>query len=211
MRDSYSNFAALSAAEPPAAFSISMRDRGSQLAVAAPHGGGIEPGTSEIAVAIAGADLSYYLFEGHKRHGNAALHITSSNFDEPQGLALLRRAACVLTVHGEASETEAVYLGGLNTSFKLALSAALERHGYVVAENAKLQGRDERNICNIGLTGEGVQLELSAGLRRAFFESLSRAGRAKPTARLAEFSAVVRETVHGTARASISSRSGRGT
>src|SRR5512147_3147748 len=116
MRDTYRNFAALSATEPADAFSISTCDRASRVVVAAPHGGGIEPGTSEIAVAIAGRDLSYYLFEGHKREGNAALHITSSNFDEPRGLALLRRACCALTVHGEASETEMVYLGGLNAS-----------------------------------------------------------------------------------------------
>ena len=193
MSDRYSNFAALSAGERADAFSISLRDRGSRVAVAAPHGGGIEPGTSEIAVAIAGTDLSYYLFEGHKQQGNATLHITSSRFDEPQGLALLRRAGCVVTVHGEASRTETVYLGGLNTSLTLALRAGLERHGYLLREHPSLHGRDERNICNVGLTGAGVQLELSAGLRRTFFESLSRAGRAKPTVRLVEFSAIVRE------------------
>jgi phage replication-related protein YjqB (UPF0714/DUF867 family) len=196
MHDRYNNFAALRASEPAGAFSIAVCDRASHVVVAAPHGGGIEPGTSEIVVAIAGADLSYYLFEGHKRQGNAALHITSSNFDEPEALALLRRAACVLTVHGEASEAETVYLGGLNASLKLALTRGLESRGYAVRENAHLQGLDERNICNMGLTGQGVQLELSAGLRRTFFESLSRAGRTKPTARLAEFSAIVRETVH---------------
>jgi phage replication-related protein YjqB (UPF0714/DUF867 family) len=194
VRDKYDNFAALSAAEPADAFSISVCDRASQVAVAAPHGGGIEPGTSEIAIAIAGAHLSYYLFEGHKRQGNTALHITSANFDEPCGLALMRSAACVLTVHGEASESEAVYLGGRNLALKRALSAALVTHGYVVREDANLQGLDARNICNLGETGAGVQLELSVGLRRSFFESLSRAGRAKPSARLAEFSAIVRGT-----------------
>ena len=99
-----------------------------------------------------------------------------------------------MTVHGEASRTETVYLGGLNTSLTLALRAGLERHGYLVSERANLHGRDERNICNVGLTGAGVQLELSAGLRRTFFESLSRAGREKATVRLAEFTAIVRET-----------------
>ena len=211
MHDTYKDFAALSATEPADAFSVSMYEGASRVVVAAPHGGGIEPGTSEIAVAIAGADLSYYLFEGHKRQGNTVLHITSSNFDEPRGLALMRRAACVVTVHGEASEAETVYLGGLNTSLKSELRATLERAGYGVRQNASLQGLDKRNVCNIGLTGAGVQLELSAGLRRSFFQSLSRAGRAKPTARLAEFSGIVREAVHGTARASIKSRNGRGT
>ena len=182
MHDTYASFAALRAVEPADAFSVSMCDRRSHVVVAAPHGGGIEPGTSEIALAIAGTALSYYLFEGHKRHGNAALHITSVRFDEPRGLALLRRAACVLTVHGERSNTEAAYLGGLNAPLKAALAAELEGRGYVVRESAHLQGRDERNICNVGRMGAGIQLELSAGLRRSFFESLSRAGRANPTA-----------------------------
>jgi len=197
MPDQYRTFAALCAAEPADAYSISMRDRGSQIAVAAPHGGGIEPGTSEIALAIAGADLSYYLFEGHKRRGNAALHITSRHFDEPGGLALLRRAACVLTVHGEASEGATVYLGGLNAALKLDLAAALQRAGYAAREHhdPRLQGLDASNICNAGLGRAGVQLELSAGLRRSFFESLTRAGRAKPTVRLAEFSGIVRAAV----------------
>jgi phage replication-related protein YjqB (UPF0714/DUF867 family) len=194
MRDTYRTFAELRAAEPADAFAVSICDRASRIVVAAPHGGGIEPGTSEIAVAIAGADLSYYLFEGHKRQGNSALHITSANFDEPCGLALLRRAASVMTVHGEASQTETVYIGGLNASLKFALAGALEKRGYAVRGNANLQGLDNRNICNLGLTGAGIQVELSAGLRRSFFESLSRAGRAKPTARLAEFGGIVRET-----------------
>jgi phage replication-related protein YjqB (UPF0714/DUF867 family) len=53
------------------------------VAVIAPHGGGIEPGTSELATAIAGDDFSLYLFEGLKSAGNGELHITSTNFDEP--------------------------------------------------------------------------------------------------------------------------------
>lgn len=196
-RDFYADFAALRAAESAAEFSIAICDRGSHVAVAAPHGGGIEPGTSEIAAAIAGKGLSYYLFEGHKLTGNKVLHITSSRFDEPTGLGLMRRAVCVLTVHGEESDDEIVYLGGLNALLKSELQTALQERGYVAIEHHKpsLQGLDARNICNIGLAGSGVQLELTAGLRRSFFESLSRAGRAKPTPRLSEFSAIVREVV----------------
>jgi phage replication-related protein YjqB (UPF0714/DUF867 family) len=45
------------------------------LAILAPHGGGIEPGTSELAEAVAGEGLSFYAFEGLKRSGNAVLHV----------------------------------------------------------------------------------------------------------------------------------------
>lgn len=193
MHDTYANFHALKLAEPATAFGILSRDSGSSVLVAAPHGGGIEPGTSEIACAIAGDVLSYYMFEGLKPKGNKALHITSSNFDEPTGLALMRSAAIVLTVHGEDSEDEVVYLGGLHTLANSTLSSLLERHGYKVREHANpmLQGTSKKNICNLGRQGAGVQLELSAGLRSTFFGSLTRVGRGKPTAKLFEFSGLV--------------------
>ena len=45
-----------------------------RFAVMAPHGGGIEPGTSELACAIAGKQHSYYTFSGIKTSGNRLLH-----------------------------------------------------------------------------------------------------------------------------------------
>ena len=62
----------------------------SPVAVIAPHGGGIENGTSELARAIAASDFSLYLFEGLRRSRNyTALHLTSRCFDEPQCLGLI--------------------------------------------------------------------------------------------------------------------------
>lgn len=194
MPDKYVNFAALASSEPKDAFSVSVRNAGSTVVVAAPHGGGIEPGTSEIALAIAGADLSYYLFEGHKVENNSDLHITSSNFDEPQCLALLEATNIVLTVHGEESATEVVYLGGRHRAALGRIQSELDSLGFVVRRHSdpKLQGIHPRNICNIGRIGAGVQLELSRGLRSSFFESLTRAGRKKATPRLLDFGARVR-------------------
>ena len=54
MTDKYRTFAELAANESPESYRIVTTDRGSQVAVAALHGGAIEPGTSEIARAIAG-------------------------------------------------------------------------------------------------------------------------------------------------------------
>jgi hypothetical protein len=51
-------------------------DRGSAIAVLAPHGGEIEPHTSTIARAIASDTLSLYLFEGLRSHrDHCELHI----------------------------------------------------------------------------------------------------------------------------------------
>jgi phage replication-related protein YjqB (UPF0714/DUF867 family) len=195
--DKYGSFADLSSAERPGSYAIAVRDLATEIIVAAPHGGGIEPGTSEIALAIAGDDLSYYLFEGRKRDGNGVLHITSTNFDEPRGRALFRAAGCVLAIHGEASGEEVVYLGGLNASLKVAVAGSLILGGYTVLEHKSpyLQGLDKKNLCNIGRAGAGVQLEISAGLRRSFFSSLTRAGRRVRTDRLAEFSARIRSAL----------------
>src|ERR1019366_7404121 len=76
----YPNFAALKQAEREGEdFDIVCRPRRSPVAVIAPHGGEIEPGTSEIAAAIAGDEFNLYCFEGCKPSGNIGLHITSAN------------------------------------------------------------------------------------------------------------------------------------
>lgn len=195
MADKYTNFAALALGERKnGAFSITAHDAGSSVVIAAPHGGAVEPGTSEIAKAIAAGDLSYYLFEGQKPDGNGELHITSSNFDEPECLKLLKSAKTVLTVHGEASEHEVVYVGGRDKAARVRIQQHLEAKAFTVREHAdpSLQGTHQSNICNVGRSGAGVQLELSLGLRRTFFASLNRAGRQQPTPRLAQFAEAIR-------------------
>lgn len=194
MPDRYPNFAALAAAQPQGAFSIHVRDTGSPLVVVAPHGGAIEPGTSEIARAIAGDDLSLYLFEGTRPERNGELHLTSTRFDEPRCLALVAAAERVLTIHGENRDEEAVYLGGRDEAALAALRASLAANGFAALEHPDpaLLGRHPKNLCNRGRSGAGVQLEVSRGLRRGLFASLDRAGRAHPAPRLARFAAAVR-------------------
>lgn len=194
MADKYANFAALVSSEPSDAYSKSSRDVGSRVAVAAPHGGGIEPGTSEVALAIAGTDLSYYLFEGRKAEGNRDLHVTSTNFDDPECLALLRAAETVIAVHGEGGGEAVVYLGGRDDRLRGRIAAELGRRNFEVRThaNSELQGRHPRNVCNVGRSGAGVQLELSRGLRETIFRSLSAAGRGAATPRLSDFASAVR-------------------
>ncbi|MFF8955317.1 poly-gamma-glutamate hydrolase family protein [Streptomyces sp. NPDC014894] len=85
--------------------------------VLALHGGGIEPGTSEIALGIAGynpADLTpvtpvppnnwsthdYWMFEGLLGSGNSAMHITSTRCDDLVALSMAGGSANVISVHG---------------------------------------------------------------------------------------------------------------
>lgn len=164
------------------------------VAVVAPHGGRIEPGTSEIAESLAAADFSLYLFEGLKPRGNRDLHITSSNFDEPRCLALLAACDRVLTVHGDDSDPPVVFVGGLDVPLRDGVAAALASAGFNVDRHAnpRLQGRDPMNICNRGRSKAGVQLEISAGFRRKLFRSLSKKGRTQPTLTFLEFVGAVR-------------------
>jgi len=162
------------------------------------HAGRIEPGISEIVLAVAGDDLSYYLFEGIKAQGNRDLHITSTHFDESGCLALVKKSEHVIAIHGERSDDKVVYLGGLDTQLRKHLKSALIEADFMAKKHAKplLQGTSHKNICNRGKSLAGVQLELSNGLRRGFFQSLSMDGQRRPTELFYRFIAALRKGLH---------------
>lgn len=195
MVDKYRNFKKLSDSEKEGIdFRVVLRRTKSNIVVVAPHGGSIEPGTSEIADAIAGTDYSFYAFEGIKSSGNGDLHITSINFDEPRCLELVQSSPRVMTIHGERGAQAIVYLGGRDEKLRVRLRSSLRDHGFNVRdhEDPQLQGRDPSNICNRGTSQAGVQLEISADLRRRFFQSLTQYGRRHTTGDFDEFIDAVR-------------------
>ena len=152
--------------------------RWSPFAIIAPHGGGIEPGTTELAKAIAGWTYSYYSFEGIKISGNELLHITSTHFDEPKCLNLLESAEVAIAVHGCEGRDAMVQIGGLHDELGTRLMDALNAMGIpAVKAEADLAGQQPENICNMARSGMGVQMELSTGLRRSMFAGLDRTER----------------------------------
>ena len=183
--DKYQNYAELNATETEGQdFSVDVNDViSSQVAVIAPHGGSIEPGTSELCRAIAADRYSYALFEGIKSSANQDLHITSSRFDEPRFCQLVSTHTKVIALHGEKSHGSVVYLGGKDVDLAKHISQNLSQAGFKVAihDNPQLQGKSTNNICNRGLSAQGVQLEIAAGLRRQMFSSLNRQGRQTTT------------------------------
>lgn len=184
MTDLYTTFTALEASESRGVdFETHLRTTPSGWLVVAPHAGGIEPGTSEIALAIAGTDHSFYLFEGMKTSGNDILHIASTRFDDPALLDLLRQSGRVITVHGCTGAGEMIFIGGRDeNSAALILESLL--HAGIDGRRAgtiSFRGADPRNVCNRNRTGSGVQLEFSEGLRSRLFRDLTRAGRLSPT------------------------------
>jgi phage replication-related protein YjqB (UPF0714/DUF867 family) len=171
VNDRYSNFAELAAHEVRGThFTVNAQDRHTAVVVIAPHGGFIEPGTSEIAKAIAGEDFSFYSFEGLIRgrpHGD--LHITSHLFDEPEGLELVGSTQTAVAVHGrkDGDDPATVLLGGRNAALRDAIALSLKEAGFPVGlAEPKMDARDPGNICNRGSTGAGVQLELPLTLRK---------------------------------------------
>lgn len=169
MPDKYASFAELSSSEPDGSYRIEIRQTGSSVALIAPHAGKIEPGTSEICRHVAGSDLTYYLFEGCKPSSNRDLHITSARFDEPQGLNVAQSAQVVVTFHGQSGSDHFVNVGGRENGLCQTLIDLLTDGGYSASrqDNLALQGLDANNICNRGSTGQGLQLEISRGLRNA--------------------------------------------
>ena len=200
MADTYRNFADLERHEQAGlAYRIAVRRGQPPFAIVAPHGGGIEGGTSEIADAVAGLTHSFYTFEGLKTSGNQELHITSTRFDEPMCVTLLGVSEVVVTIHGEHSddEGEGVFVGGLDCARGKRITDLLNREGFNARPhtNSKLQGHEACNLCNRGLTAAGVQLELSKAVRLTMFESLSREGRTRTTERFDVFVRALREAL----------------
>lgn len=169
-KDKYKNYEKLTKSEKKGVdFDVKTCPGSTKVAIIAIHGGNIEPGTTEIAKIIADRELSFYTFIGTKSPGgNGDLHITSSNFDEPECLKLVQSCNTVISIHGENNNGKGnfVMVGGLNTELAARIEKNLKESGFKVIEPSEdVRGLDERNICNRGMSGTGVQLEISMELR----------------------------------------------
>lgn len=170
MKQPYNNFAELFTREKEGIdFVIKTTTKESPFLIMAPHGGHIEPGTSEIAKMIAGLDYSLYLFEGIKKSENWKLHITSVLYDEPIAIQMIQRADTAITVHGQEGIEEFLTIGGLHTELKNILSSNLQIAGFSLSspQTENFPGLNPLNVCNRGKLGRGIQLEISQGLRNA--------------------------------------------
>lgn len=164
-----------------------------QTIVMAIHGGGIEPGTSEIALAAAGyhpATLTpvvdghglhdFWLFEGLKSAGNGDLHVTASNYDEPIATELVQNARHCISLHGcsdpqaKVSETQPdgiIQIGGLDLALRDIVLKELTVAGIPaeITTNPDLLGEDPDNIANKTQIGGCVQLEMGTSFRASLF------------------------------------------
>jgi phage replication-related protein YjqB (UPF0714/DUF867 family) len=170
MPDKYARFADLAAGEMAEVdYRICLIDRASPIAIIAPHGGEIEPGTSQISASIAADKFSLYCFEGHASgRPHRDLHITSAKFDEPQGRRMAEASEIVVGVHGrkDRDDKQTVWIGGRDETLRDAIGEALERAGFKAKTTGhSLPGAEPANICNCGRRKAGAQLEIPRRLR----------------------------------------------
>lgn len=184
MADLYPSYAALAAAEVEGVdyTRTAVTPTGATWASVAIHGGGIEAGSGEMAKEVAGSRMRYFEFAGLKTSGNVDLHLTSTVYDEPLGVALVAGSRRCLSFHGYTGTTgiAETAVGGLDAALVSRVNTALRTAGFAVVDApSEIAGTDPLNICNENLSGAGVQLEMSRAQRAAFFPGgdLSRAMR----------------------------------
>jgi phage replication-related protein YjqB (UPF0714/DUF867 family) len=181
-------------------------DEEARTVILAPHGGGIERGTSELCLAVAGyhpaslpitppagVTYDYWMFEGIRDGGNADLHVTSTGCDDPVAVSLCGGALGALSLHGfkpenaqppRSPDEQVVLIGGGDDLLRPLLLDALCAVR-LPAENTGGQGEvggdDPCNIVNRTLRGKGAQLELSEPLRDTMFGENTRPQRKHTT------------------------------
>jgi len=196
--DKYRNIAELKQNErEDEDYTILYRELPSKITIMAPHGGGIEPGTIDIADYLAGCDYTFYAFKGLKKTGNKILHVKSNTFDEPIALKAAKNADIVISIHGAKDKSEIVHIGGTNQELKQTMMNALRSAGFdaMISEIPGLRGIKPENICNRCKTRKGVQLEISRGLRETLFENLQHRSLRKKTIVFYQFVKVLKESL----------------
>lgn len=185
MADTYPNYAALAAAQVLGVDYqiLSRTPTGSRLAHVAIHGGNIEPGTTELAQYLAGADHLFYAFDGMKSGDNTPLFINSINFDEPTGLALIAKADYAVSWHCSVDAVTAMtYISGLDTVLASKIVDRLTAAGFsamVGGTPAETDGDSTTSFVNKTNRHAGVKLEITTAQMQDFFLNgdLSRPGR----------------------------------
>jgi len=169
-----------------------------QKIVMAIHGGGIERGTSEIALAVAGyhpdtlvATIDnlglhdFWLFEGLLPSGNGKLHVTASHYDEPIATELVQNVRRCISLHG-CLDTQAngkIQIGGRDHQLRDIVLEELTIAGIPaeITTNKMLGGESPDNIANKTKILGCVQLEMGASYRSSLFGTNTQPDRKKTT------------------------------
>lgn len=152
---------------------IVTRNLGSQVIIAAIHGGGIEPGTTEIADLTAKkGEYDYFSFKGTKSKGNEDLHVTSRNYDQSVLIEKIKNKTNAVAIHGCDGDGNIIYIGGKDQKLIHEMTKQFEQLNINVEQEPEhISGAHDDNIINCCKTGAGVQLELTPDLRKMCFNN----------------------------------------
>ena len=176
-----------------------------RIFIMAPHGGSIESGTTELALATAGfvknfngdTDTSvthnYFIFNGtNPNDQNGRLHVTSSHYDDVDANELVSNSLISFAFHGctdgQPDEStghgyQACLIGGRDQVLKEILEAQLKNVGFnaFITTQDDLDGSLASNIINKNKRSRGAQVELTTSLRKSFYTKHNRKDRRKNT------------------------------
>ncbi|MBC7395987.1 MAG: poly-gamma-glutamate hydrolase family protein [Bdellovibrionales bacterium] len=167
--DVYPSYSSLILSEKEGiSFRVKLLDRKSQVSVLAIHGGRIEEGSDVFAEALASREFNFYAFIAMKPKDNRSLHVTSSHFDDPRAIKMIKRSKVVLSVHGfKGSGVDEICFGGRSELLKSQMISVIQKLKSDIVLRKQclgLDGTDPKNLVNFG-TSSGVQIELSQHLR----------------------------------------------
>jgi phage replication-related protein YjqB (UPF0714/DUF867 family) len=145
------------------------------LGLMAIHGGGIEPGTEEIARFVAShSGASLYVYAGRRSGGNLSLHRPSHDMRiEERALVVqfLNHVQAAISIHGHGRRKNRVYVGGLHQrmvqDFLELARPAFSQYEWISDPKIippGLSGRSPTNVVNLP-PARGMQLELPPRLR----------------------------------------------
>jgi phage replication-related protein YjqB (UPF0714/DUF867 family) len=149
---------------------------GGSLGLVAIHGGGIEPGTEEIARFVAyHSGASLYVYAGRLSTGNLSLHRPSHGIklqDRPLVMQFVNHVNMAISIHGHGRNERCAYVGGLHqamvSQFVEVAQADLSHYEWIFDPESippEIRGRNPHNIVNLP-PARGMQLELPKDLRR---------------------------------------------
>lgn len=152
-------------------YELIVVDNDSEVLLTSIHGGGIEVGTTELVEAIRElGNYNIYEFKGIKSSNNSSLHVTSTNYDAPQLVELIKETDYAISIHGASGSEPICYMGGNDIKLRNAIWSALENIGInVQIAPPNIIGENDDNITNRTRKSKGVQMELTLALRQSFF------------------------------------------
>lgn len=157
-------------------YEIKYKERLSKILVSAFHGGFVEPGSTELADEITKDKYDYYTFKALKPGEvhepsltSSTLHITSTRFDEPKMMSMIKDKDFCLSLHGFGGKEADFCVGGANAEKRKELVAHLAK-AFPHLKSCELccppfNGTSSKNPIN-KCQNQGVQVEMSPSVRK---------------------------------------------